>query len=102
MIQVVEDYLDYTAEIPRLISETYYKSEFFIKALELKPATYYRKLKENRFDKEEVKKLTKILFPKEAYLEELKADLQQSREDIEKGRVTEHSEVMGAIRKDYL
>ena len=102
MIQVVQEYYKYTQLIPHLISKTDYKSSYFIKLLGLKAPTYYRKLRDNAFTSGEVFTLTKALFPKEAYLEEIKADLKMSREDIKSGRVVEHSKVIESIRKDYL
>lgn len=102
MIEIVEKYNNYIAKIPQLIHETDYKASYFIKLLDLKPPTYYRKLRDNAFSIEEINLLTKALFPKEAYLQEMKRDLKISDEDFEKGRVVEHKEVMKDLAKKYL
>jgi len=102
MITLVKDYNNYLRNIPRLISETHYKSEYFVNLLKLKAPTYYRKLKSNSFTTEEVSLITKALYPKEAYLEEIKADLEEAKEDVKKGRVVPHKDVMEALRKKYL
>ncbi len=102
MIEIVEKYNNYIAQIPQLIHETDYKASYFIKLLDLKPPTYYRKLRDNAFSIEEINLLTKALFPKEAYLQEMKRDLKISDEDFEKGKVVEHKEVMKDLAKKYL
>ncbi|PQJ78336.1 hypothetical protein [Polaribacter porphyrae] len=102
MINIVEQYNNYIQQIPQLINETDYKASHFIKLLGLKPPTYYRKLRENAFSIEEVNILTKALFPKEAYLQELKRDLAISDDDFKNGRVIEHSVVMKQLKEKYL
>ena len=65
MIQLVEEYDKYVSNLPELVSKSYYKAEYFIQNLGLKNATYYRKLKENNFTAQEIKKITELLFPEE-------------------------------------
>ena len=102
MINIVEQYNNYIQQIPQLINDTDYKASHFIKLLELKPPTYYRKLRENAFSIDEVNKLTRALFPKEAYLQEIKRDLQISDDDYKNGRVVEHKQVMKQLAEKYL
>ncbi len=102
MIHLVQEYNKYVQSIPELISQTEYKASYFIKLLGLKAPTYYRKLRDNAFSSNEILTITRALFPKEAYLEEIKADLKMSRDDIKNGRVMDHNEVMESIRKDFL
>lgn len=102
MIDIVEQYNNYIQEIPSLINKTDYKASYFIKLLGLKPPTYYRKLRENAFSIDEVNKLTKALFPKEAFLQEIKKDLAISDDDYKNGRVVEHSQVMKQLRAKHL
>ena len=47
MIQVVKNYKKLVLELPVLIANTDYKGSYFIKLLNLKRPTYYRRLKEN-------------------------------------------------------
>jgi len=97
MIQIVEEYDKYVSEIPDLVSNSYYKAEYFIHNLNLKNATYYRKLKENNFTPQEIKKITELLFPEEVLLQKL----QKSEEDIQQGRVLDHQDVMTKLRSKY-
>lgn len=97
MIQLVEEYDNYVSNLPDLVSKSYYKAEYFIQNLNLKNATYYRKLKENNFTPQEIKKITELLFPEEVLLQKL----QKSEEDIQSGRVLEHDVVMEKLRSKY-
>lgn len=97
MIQLVEEYDKYVSALPDLVSNSYYKAEYFIQNLNLKNATYYRKLKENNFTPQEIKKITELLFPEEVLMQKL----QKSEEDIQSGRVFENEEVMAKLRSKY-
>ncbi len=101
MIAVVKEYNNYVKRIPSLIESTHYKAEYFINLLGLKTATYYRKLRENAFTSEEIEKITTALYPKEAYLEELKAELNLAEEDIKNGRVVAHADVLKKLKEKY-
>ncbi len=101
MIALIKKYNTYIEQLPGLIENSDYKLEYYIKNLGISKPTMYRKLREKAFTIKEISILTKLLYPKEAYLEEIKADLKQSREDIKSGNIIEHSEVMKAIRRDY-
>jgi len=97
MIQLVEEYGKYVSNIPDLVSSSYYKAEYFIHNLNLKNATYYRKLKDNSFTPQEIKKITELLFPEEVLLQKL----QKSEDDIQSGRVFENDDVMTKLRSKY-
>lgn len=99
MLQLVSDYANYIKKLPELIRESPYKTAYIIEKLQLPKATYYRKLKEKSFSVEEVEKLTKILNPKEAYLNEMKETLATSREEIQIGKFTEYEKLMERITK---
>lgn len=102
MITLVKKYNTYINTLPELIETSDYKLEYYIKKLEISKPTMYRKLREKTFTISEITQLTRLLFPKETYLEEIKADLEKSRKDIKNGRVIEHNEAIKAIYKDYL
>lgn len=97
MIQLVEEYDKYVSNLPELVSKSYYKAEYFIQNLNLKNATYYRKLKENSFTPQEIKKITELLFPEEVLMQKL----QKSEEDIQSGKVFDHEDVMAKLRAKY-
>ncbi len=102
MIKLVSEYAGYLKELPELIKESPFKTAYIIEKLQIPKATYYRKLKDKSFSVEEVGELTKILFPKETYLQEIKETLARSREDIENGKSIEHEKFMEEIGKEFI
>lgn len=97
MIQIVEEYDKYVSNIPELVSKSFYRAEYFIQNLNLKNATYYRKLKENNFTSQEIKKITELLFPEEVLMQKLL----KSEEDIQSGKVLDHDDIMAKLRSKY-
>jgi predicted transcriptional regulator len=97
MIQIVETYNKYVKSLPDLIHKSDYKAEYFMRNLELKHATYYRKLREKNFTVDEVNKITELLFPEEL----LYRELEKSEEDIKAGRVEDFDFFMGKLRMKY-
>lgn len=99
MIEIVEKYNNYVAELPNLVKNSYYKAEYFIKELELSEQTYYRKLRENNFNFKEIEILTKLLFPKEYYFQELKKEIEQGKTDFFNGDFISHEEMKNKIKE---
>lgn len=98
MITDVVNYRNLLNKVPVLIKESDYKTEFFIRKLELKQATFYRKLRDNDFSVDEVEKIVCITNPEEM----LKLELIRAEEDIKNGRLTDHNIVMERLRKKYI
>jgi len=99
IIKVVEKYSDYIESLPKLISGSDFKSQYFIKDLNLKPTTYYRKLRENTFTISEVLSLTKLLYPKEAYKNELLKSIEKGRADYKSDETMTSEEVRLEMKK---
>lgn len=99
MIQLVNEYSDYVEDLKNRIKDSKYKTSFFLEELGIPKASFYRKLRENTFTIEEVQKITKILFPKEAYKQELLEAIDQGRSDIENGRLISSADMRSAMRK---
>jgi len=102
MIQVVKEFQNYALNIGDFIDKSNYKTKYFVETLGLSKPTFYRKLREHTFTINEIGKISEILFPKEAYLYEIKEDLRQANLDIKKGRVVDHDEVMKNLKSKYL
>ncbi|WP_299667201.1 hypothetical protein [uncultured Polaribacter sp.] len=102
MIQIVEEYTKYVHKIPELISKTDYKASYFIKLLNLKAPTYYRKLRENAFTIDEINILTKALYPKESYKNELLKSIENGRNDFKNGNILTSEEMKTQMREKIL
>jgi hypothetical protein len=97
MIDIVEKYNSYLLDLPQLIKNAHFKSEYFIKQLNVSEATYYRKLREHSFSPTEVTLLTELLFPDEIILRYL----EKSENDIKEGKVVSHNEVKNKLMAKY-
>ncbi len=102
MIQLVRKYSDYIDTLKEYIKQSKYKTSFFIDELEIPKASFYRKLREKTFTVEEVEKLTIILFPKEAYKEELLQSIEQGRKDIKNGQLISSEDMHKAMREKIM
>lgn len=98
MIELVQKYNKYRKELPSKISNSYYKPEYFMKLLDLKSSTYYRKLRENAFTTQEVELLTIALY-QNGTIEGL---IKKSEKDYQEGRIYTHSEAMKLLRDKHL
>ena len=99
MITIVKDYNNYIERIPELIEKSDYKLDYYIKNLNISKPTMYRKLREKAFSTTEITLLTKLLFPKEVYKQELLDMIEQGREDIKQGKTMTSEEVRMEMRK---
>lgn len=102
MLQTVLNYQHYLSNISEYISQSHYKSTYFIDKLKCNKQTFYRKLRENKFSVNEVLELTKILFPEEFYKYELLKELKEADDDFENGRIRNHKNVMEELKKEFI
>ncbi len=84
------------------ISNSNLRVDFLIKELGISTVTYYKKLKNKNFNVNELVKIFSHINPKEYDQWYLKNLLQKGFEDIEKGNLHTHDEVMADFDKRYL
>ena len=101
MIALVKEYNSYIETLPKLIENSDYKLDFFVKRLDISKPTMYRKLRENAFTSTEIEILTTLLFPKETYQNEMLEGIEQGREDYKDGRTKTSKEVRDKIHEKY-
>jgi len=86
------------------IKNSHYKIQYFLDLLNLKRGFFYKKLKEKRFTSEEMKVLSKSLYPEEYSKYEVEVIdklIDVSLEQIEKGQYETHENVMKEMREKY-
>lgn len=102
MIEIVKNYLSYTENLKELIYKSNYKIKFFIELLEISEPTFYRKLRDNTFNKNQVNKITEKLYPEDFFRYKFKKELELSIEDSINGKVVDAREHIKELRKKYL
>lgn len=103
-IEVINEYDRLVGELGETIKSSPYKTQFFLDLLNLKPGFFYKKIKEKRFTSEEVKLLSKYLFPKEYNQLEIKAIkelLEQSKGEIKAGEYRDFEAVLNESKAKY-
>ena len=101
MIALVKEYNSYIETLPKLIENSDYKLDFFVKRLAISKPTMYRKLRENAFTSTEVEILTALLFPNETYQNEILEGIERGRNDYKAGKTKTSEEVRDRIQKKY-
>lgn len=89
MQNIITKYENYISKLPKRIKQSKFKTETFIDKLGLTKATFYRKMKENRFTVNEVKQIASVL-DLEKFVDK---KLAQSENDILEGNVFTKEEV---------
>ena len=97
MVKILKEYRRILSVLPRDIKKSYYKSDFFINQLDLKPSTFYRKLKDGAFTLDEVEKIYKILHPEDFILDKI----EESKAAYERGEYMTSSEVRKSMKEKY-
>lgn len=101
MRNIIVNYENLVNSLPQLIKESKYKTEHFINIIGVATATFYRKLKTNSFTIDEVKIISKELYPLEFYKAELEESLKLSEKQIKTGKVLANEDVLRKIRQKY-
>ena len=94
MYAEVMNYINLLDKIGDIIKNSKFKTEYIIKALGMKKATFYDKIKKKNFTPHELLGLSKVLYPEEAQASEIKELIDKSREQYKAGLVKEHEQVI--------
>lgn len=99
MLSVVSQYIDIVNNLNYIIDESPYKSKYIIDKMGMKASTFYKKAREKKFTPEEVLSLAKIIDVDIEQKANEKAMVLKGLEEIERGEVIDHSEVMAKANK---
>ncbi|TXI15072.1 MAG: hypothetical protein E6Q66_03665 [Pedobacter sp.] len=102
IVQSILEVQDLLIDLDRRISKSDYKTERVIKELGIAPATYYRKLRDKKFDINELAKIIQLLYPSEYEKLYIKKRLTISLEQAENGMVSTTEEVMKRYQEKYM
>lgn len=103
-VELINKYHDLIDELGETIKNSPYKTQFFLDLLDLKRGFFYKKIREKRFTSEEVKKLSKYLYPndyEELEKRAIKELLRKSKEEIKAGVYRDFNEVLSESKEKY-
>ena len=102
IVQSILEIQNLLLDLDKLISKSDYKTERVIKELGIAPATYYRKLRDKRFDVAELIKIVQLLYPNEFEKYYIQQQLAVAIDEVEQGMTSTTEEVMKEFRAKYL
>jgi hypothetical protein len=103
-VTIIFEYDKIVSQLSETIKNSHYKVQFFLDLLNLKRGFFYKKLKEKRFTSDEMKLLSKHLFPDdytEYEVEVIDKLLDYSSQQIKDGLYKTHEMVMEEIREKH-
>lgn len=98
---------DYDTVIDKLIEDikkSDFKVSYFLKILNVKSSFFYKKMREKRFTNEEVKILSKHLYPEEyqAYQDELLGDyIEKAKKQLQNGEGINFEETLAKTKQQF-
>lgn len=103
-ISIIYEYDNIINKLSEDIKKSDYKVQYFLKLLNLKSSFFYKKLREKRFTSEEMKLISKHLYPKEyqEYQETLLSELiEKSRSQLKAGEGVDFENTLTASKQKY-
>ncbi len=94
MIQEIITYKNIVNSIDDLMSKSPYKKNYIIEQIGIPGPTFYRKLKALTFTADEMLQIAKILNPEEFFMMELKAEIEEARQDYKDGKIYKHNDIL--------
>ncbi len=86
------------------IKKSNYKVQYFLDLLNLKRSFFYKKIKEKRFTSDEVKTLSKHLYPeeyKDYEINIINRIIVKSRKEIKEGKSEDFEKVLKELEEQY-
>jgi len=103
-VSVIYEYDAIINKLAEDIKKSDYKVQYFLKLLNLKSSFFYKKIREKRFTSEEMKLISKDLYPFEyqKYKEKLISDLlEKSKQQIREGKTSNFENILQESKNKY-
>lgn len=103
-INVIYEYDELMSNLANDLKNSHYKMQFFMDLLGLKRGFFYKKLKEKRFTSDEMKILSKHLYPKEYSeyeVEMIDKLLDISKQEFQNGKGEDFKVLLRETRAKY-
>jgi predicted transcriptional regulator len=102
MIQAIFETKDLLNNVEKHIASSQYKVEYIIKKLGITKATYYKKIRERRFDIDELMRIFSIIYPMEYESVYIGRMLEEAISQAKEGLVFTTDEVLNRCDAKYL
>lgn len=103
-LEIIHNYDTIITQLIEDIKKSDFKTAYFLKLLNLKDSFFYKKIREKRFTNEEVKLISKHLYPEQyqAYKDELIGKmLEKSKAQLKAGLGVNFEDVLANSKQQY-
>jgi len=103
-INIIYEYDKVISKLGEDIKKSNFKLQYFLDLLDLKRSFFYKKLKEKRFTSDEMKILSKYLYPEEYREYEVNLInqlLEKSEKEIKEGNYGDFESLLNETKKEY-
>lgn len=94
MISEIKNYIQISNSIDEILKNSPFKLKYIIEKSGISEPTFFRKMKEKKFNPEELLKIAEIIYPEVNSKDGIRKAIEEGLEDVKNGRITEHSTVM--------
>lgn len=103
-VNIIYEYEKVINKVNEDIKKSNFKLQYFLDLLDLKRSFFYKKMKEKRFTNDEMKLLSKHLYPEEHLeyeVEIVNRLLKKSIKEAESGEIENFENVLNEAKKEY-
>jgi len=98
MILEIKNYIQISNSIDEILKNSPFKLKYIIEKSGISEPTFFRKMKEKKFNAEELLKIAEIIDPKTSFLQ----TLEEAEKDFENGIYFSHDDVMKISEERFL
>ena len=99
MILEIKNYIKISNSIDEILKNSPFKIKYIIEKSGISEPTFFRKMKEKKFNPEELLKIAEIIDPEVNSKEDILKAIEEGLEDVKNGRIIEHSIVMSEAKE---
>ncbi|WP_051230493.1 hypothetical protein [Epilithonimonas caeni] len=99
MILEIKNYIKISNSIDEILRNSPFKLKYIIEKSGISEPTFFRKMKEKKFNPEELLKIAEIIEPEVNSKDDILKAIEEGLEDVKNSRITEHSIVMSEAKE---
>ena len=99
MILEIKNYIKISNSIDEILKNSPFKIKYIIEKSGISEPTFFRKMKEKKFNPEELLKIAEIIDPEVTSKDDILKAIEEGLDDVKNGRITEHSIFMNQAKE---
>jgi hypothetical protein len=99
MIIEIKNYIQISNSIDEILKNSPFKLKYIIEKSGISEPTFFRKMKEKKFNPEELLKIAEIIDPEKTSKEDILKAIEEGLDDVRNGRITSHQTVLSEAKE---